>query len=108
MPYKNSEDNWYKSMKTLLEYPQGKDTVKVIVAEKVVKGETRTYLDIRKWYEDEDGELKPGKGFAAPVTPFQMRQIANAILKESSELTAQMLKDNPGIAVDGVDMSDKF
>ncbi len=81
--------DFYTKEEVLLQFKKGRDEVKVMLGHKVVKGEPKVYLDIRKWYYDDADQLQPGKGFAAPITPEEMLNIGEAIVAKAKELLGQ-------------------
>lgn len=80
-----AQDFYYKE-EVLLQFPKGRDEVKIQLGFKQVKGEEKIYLDVRKWYYDDADQLQPGKGFAAPMTAEEMLKIGEAIVKKANEL----------------------
>lgn len=74
-------DTFYTKEEVLLELPKGRDTIRLMIGHKNLRGEPKTYLDLRVWYLDEDDNLLPGKGFAKPLNTTEMTLIAENILK---------------------------
>jgi hypothetical protein len=79
-------DQWYRDEEVLVEMPKGRDTMKVIIGHKMLRGELKTYLDIRMWYVDDDGILRPGRGFAKPLTKTEMELVGKAILDYAAKM----------------------
>ena len=60
--------SFYEKTEILLKVPQPRrEEIRVT---KGYKENGTVYIDIRTWYEDEDGEMKPGKGFAKADGPM--------------------------------------
>ena len=72
-------DSYYTKEEILVEIPKGRDQVRVQIGHKMLRGEPRMYLDIRAWYPDDSGILRPGKGFAKPMSKEEMAQVAEGI-----------------------------
>lgn len=72
-------DSFYTKEEVLAEIPKGRDTLRIMIGHKNLRGEPVKYLDIRVWYPDDSGILRPGKGFAKPMTPEEMTQVSQAI-----------------------------
>lgn len=54
--------------------------IKGIIGHKVVRGEAKEYFDLRVWYTDDSGVVRPGKGFAKPFTKEELKLLGTAII----------------------------
>jgi hypothetical protein len=76
--------NFYNKTETLLTIPLPRgEEIRVV---KGTKENGTEYMDIRTWYEDDSGEMKPGKGIGKPDGGM-WDAIARAILERNDPST---------------------
>jgi len=77
-----STDNFYTKSEVLVEFPHKSGAIRIIIGQKLLRGEPKTYLDIRTWYPySEHQQLVPGKGFAKPIDRENLYQIGTALCR---------------------------
>lgn len=73
--------SYYVNQKTLLIVPRPRgEEIRVTLGERA-NGDQ--YVDVRTWYENDEGEMRPGKGIATKDINSLWDEIAKAILERA-------------------------